>query len=136
MFVYEPHAAIIRLIFKLAISGEGKGPMGARAIAEWLNERGYSFGNKAPFNNSNVAGILGRSHYQGHYFDMTLDEDGEKASEETWVRVPCPAIVSPEDMETLAALRAVRRPTVTPPRVTNAPTLLTRVATCGLCGAA
>ncbi|WBO24578.1 recombinase family protein [Sphingomonas abietis] len=103
-------------------------------MVEWLNARGYTLASGAKFSNSNVAGILGRTHYRGHYFDMTLDEQGERAPEESWVRVDCPRIIPDETMDAVAALRATRRPTVTPPRVVNGPTLLTRVARCGLCG--
>ncbi len=66
---------------------------------------------------------------------MTRDEHGERAPEETWVRVECPRIIADEKMEAVATLRSSRRPTVTPPRVVNGPTLLTRVARCGICGA-
>lgn len=134
LFIHENDARTVRLIFNLATVGKGSGPMGARAIAEWLNERGYTLSNGHKFNNSNVAGILGRCHYRGYYFDMTRDEQGGKAPEDTWVRVECPQIIPEETMDAVAALRAVRRPTVTPPRVVNGPTLLTKVAKCGICG--
>ena len=134
LFVHEGNARTVRLMFDLATIGDGNGPMGGRAIAEWLNERGYTQANGAKFTNSNVAGILARTHYRGHYFDMTRDEHGGPAPEETWVRVECPRIIPDETMDAVAALRAVRRPTVTPPRVTNSPVLLTKVARCGICG--
>lgn len=134
LFIHENDARTVRLIFDLATVGKGSGPMGARAIAEWVNERGYTLSNGNSFSNSNVAGILGRCHYRGYYFDMTRDEHGGKAPEETWVRVECPQIIPEETMDAVAALRAVRRPTVTPPRVVNGPTLLTNVAKCGICG--
>lgn len=134
LFIHEERARIVRLMFELATLGEGNGPMGARAIAEWLNERGYTQANGNKFHNGNVSGILARCHYRGYYFDMTLDEQGEKAPEETWVRVACSQIIPEETMDAVAALRAIRRPRVTPPRITNGPTLLTRVAKCGICG--
>jgi len=134
LFVHANNAAVVRLMFKLATIGNGNGPMGSRAIAEWLNKGGYTFANGAKFNNSNVTGILGRTHYRGYYFDMTRDENGGLAPESTWVRVECPQIISEATMDAVATLRALRRPTVTPPRVTNGPTLLTKVARCGICG--
>ena len=134
LFIHEGNARTVRLIFDLATVGVGNGPMGARAIAEWLNERGYTLANGNKFNNSNVAGILGRCHYRGYYFDMTRDEQGGQAPEDQWVRVGCPQIIPEETMDAVAALRAVRRPTVTPPRTVNGPTLLTKVARCGICG--
>ncbi len=134
LFIHEDNAGTVRLMFRLATVGDGNGAMGARAIAEWLNERGYTLATGAKFNNSNVTGILGRTHYRGYYFDMTRDENGGSAPEETWIRVKCPQIIPDETMDAVASLRATRRPTVTPPRVTNGPTLLTKVARCGLCG--
>jgi site-specific DNA recombinase len=134
LFVHDDNARTVRLIFDLTTIGEGNGVMGARAIAEWLNERGYTLSNGNKFNNSNVAGILGRYHYRGYYFDMTRDEQGGQAPEDQWVRVECPQIIPGETMDAVAALRAVRRPTVTPPRTVNGPTLLTKVARCGICG--
>ncbi len=134
LFVHEDNARTVRLMFDLATIGDGNGPMGGRAIAEWLNERGYTQANGAKFTNSNVAGILARHHYRGHYFDMTRAEDGGLAPEETWVRIECPRIIADETMDAVAALRAVRRPMVTPPRVTNSTVLLTKVAKCGICG--
>ncbi len=134
LFIHEGNARTVRLIVDLATVGVGNGPMGARAIAEWLNERGYTLANGNKFNNSNVAGILGRCHYRGYYFDMTRDEQGGQAPEDQWVRVECPQIIPEETMDAVAALRAVRRPTVTPPRTVNGPTLLTKVARCGICG--
>jgi site-specific DNA recombinase len=134
LFIHEGNARVVRLMFELATVGDGKGPMGSRAIAQWLNERGYTQASGAKFTNSNVTGILARTHYRGHYFSMTRSEDGGSASEKAWVRVECPRIISDEKMNAVAALRAVRRPTVTPPRITNSPVLLTKVARCGICG--
>ncbi len=134
LFIHQDNARTVELMFTLATVGDGNGPMGARAIAEWLNERGYTLATGAKFNNSNVAGILGRTHYRGYYFDMTRDENGAPAPEDSWVRVECPRIMPDHAMDAVASLRATRRPTVTPPRVTNGPTLLTKVARCGLCG--
>ena len=134
LFIHQDNARTVELMFRLATVGDGNGAMGARAIAEWLNERGYTLATGAKFNNSNVAGILSRTHYRGYYFDMTRDENGGLAPEDTWVRVECPQIISDATMDAVASLRATRRPTVTPPRVTNGPTLLTKVARCGLCG--
>ncbi len=65
---------------------------------------------------------------------MTRDENGGLAPENTWVRVECPQIIPDATMDAVAALRALRRPRVTPPRITNGPTLLTKVARCGICG--
>ena len=134
LFIHPEHAPTVQRIFDMATIGLGNGPMGARAIAEWLNKHGYTQANGKKFHNANVSGILQRCHYRGYYYDMKLDENGETAPQDTWVRVECPQIISEETMDAVAALRAVRRPRVTPPRITNGPTLLTKVAKCGICG--
>jgi DNA invertase Pin-like site-specific DNA recombinase len=129
--INEAEAELVRCIFRLARFGEGAGPMGARAIAQWLNARGFRLrGGK--FNNSNVAGILGRTHYVGYYEDGKKTEFKEPIPEEDWIRVPCPAIISDEEFLEVAALRAKRSPKVTPPRVVNGVTMLpASIARCG-----
>lgn len=65
LFVHKDNAATVRLMFGLATVGDGNKPIGVHAMAEWLNERGYTLASGAKFGNSNVAGILGRAHYHG-----------------------------------------------------------------------
>ena len=129
--INETEAELVRCTFRLARFGEGAGPMGARNIAKWLNERGYTL-RGGRFYNSNVAGILGRTHYAGYYEDAKKNEFKEPIPEEDWVRVPCPAIVTEEDYLEVAALRAKRSPKVTAPRVVNGVTMLPgSIARCG-----
>ena len=119
LLVHEGPARTVEIMFRLATVGDGNGAMGARAIAKWLNECGYTQANGAKFNNSNVTGILGRTHYRGYYFDMTRDESGGPAPSDIWVRVECPQVMRDHIIDAVASLRATRRPAVTPPRVTN-----------------
>jgi len=135
--IVESEAAIVRLIFELASSGNGAGPMGVRAIAALLNERGDDL-RGGRFHNSNVADILARTHYVGVYLDGKRGDDGEPLPEDQWIRVPCPAIIDPDTFSAVAARRAERRPRRTPPRVVNGVTMLpARLARCGEpgCGA-
>lgn len=116
--IVEAEAEIVRQIFRLARFGKGSGPMGARAVATWLNERGYSL-RGARFNNSNTADIFSSLHYLGYYHDGKSDEYGDPFPESSWVRVPCPAIIDESEFLEVAALRALRSPKATPPRVTT-----------------
>jgi site-specific DNA recombinase len=129
--IHEAEAEVVRRIFRLARFGDGEGPMGVRAISAWMEKRGHHLrGGK--FNNSNVAGILGRTHYIGYYLDGKRNEYKEPVPEEEWITVPCPAIVSEDDFIEVAALRARRAPSVTPPRVVNGVTMLPgAVVRCG-----
>lgn len=134
----EPEeAAVVRLMYDLAINGGGTKPMGVRAIAQWLNERGYTL-RSGKFHNSNVADILARTHNMGFYLDGKTSDLGEPLPEAEWAQVPCPAIIDRDTFMAAAATRASRRPQATPPRVVNGVTMLpSRIARCGLpdCGA-
>lgn len=55
-------------MYDLSIKGCGAGPMGVRAIAQWLNERGYRL-KAGKLHNSNVADMLSRHHNTGFYMD-------------------------------------------------------------------
>src|SRR3546814_18595803 len=48
-----------------------------------------------------------------------------------WVDVACPAIITQDTFDTVQALRTIRNPQRTPPRITSGPTLLTAIARCG-----
>lgn len=130
LFLVEEEAAIVALIYDLARTGLHGTPMGTRAIAEHLNALGYRLRGR-PFYHSNVDGILTRQHYAGYYLDRTADSAGRKPSIDDSIVVPCPQIVSPDIIAEVAARRARAAPRVTPPRVTNGPTLLTGILRCG-----
>ena len=132
--IEEDEAAVVRLMYDLSINGCGDGPMGVRAVAQWLNERGYRL-KQGKFHNSNVAQILARTHNAGFYLNGKTSDLGEPLPEAEWVQVTCPAIVSIDTFMTAAATRASRRPRATPPRVVNGFTMLpSRIARCGESG--
>ncbi len=130
LFLVDEEAAIVALIYDLARTGLHGTPMGTRAIAEHLNALGYRLRGR-PFYHSNVDGILTRQHYAGYYLDRTADSAGRKPSIDESIVVPCPQIVSPDVIAEVAARRAKAAPRVTPPRITNGPTLLTGLLRCG-----
>ncbi len=130
LFLVDEEAAIVALIYDLARTGLHGTPMGTRAIAEHLNALGYRLRGR-PFYHSSVDGILTRQHYAGYYLDRTADSAGRRPSIEESIVVPCPQILSPDIIAEVAARRAKAAPRVTPPRVTNGPTLLTGILRCG-----
>lgn len=111
----------------------GREPPSTHTHAHTQARSAYSLRGRR-FNNGNVAGILGREHYTGRYFQKTLDEDGKAGPESDWVAIECPAIIDQIAFEATAALRATRAPRVTAPRIVSGPTLLASVARCGMCG--
>ncbi len=136
LFINEEEALIVRKIFDLARLGIDGTPMGGRAIAEYLNQHGYTRrGGK--FHNSNIAGILSRPHYLGEFPGNKFDERGNLLPEAEWTMVKCPQLISKENFDHVAALRATRAPRTTAPRIVNGPTLLIGLTHCGMpnCGA-
>ena len=104
--------------------------MGAR----WLNSRGFTL-RGARFNNSNLAAMLSLTNYIGYYFDAKQNEFKEPLPEDHWIKVACPALVSEEEYLAVAALRAMRSPKKTPPRVITGVTMLpASIARCGHAG--
>lgn len=76
----EDEAAVVRLMYDLSINGCANGPMGVRAIAQWLNKRGYRL-KEGLLHNSNVANILSRSHNIGFYMDGKISDLGDPLPE-------------------------------------------------------
>ena len=129
--IVPAEADIVQQIFDWADQGRG-----GRWICKTLNERSSTL-RGARFTNGNLAGILGREHYTGRYFDRTADDDGNVPEREDWIEVPCPQIVSREQFERVAALRASRAPSQMAPHEAAGTTLLTGIAKCAIpgCGA-
>lgn len=113
LFENEAESEVVRLIFDLAERGFDGSPMGARAIAEHLNANGYTLRGRK-FHNSNVADLLQRPHYLGRFPGSKVDELGNLLPEDEWIWVDCPRLISQEQFDRVAALRASRAPRVVP----------------------
>jgi DNA invertase Pin-like site-specific DNA recombinase len=133
LFVNEPEAEVVRLIFDIAERGFDGSPLGGRAIAEYLNSNGYTL-RGARFHNSNVADLMQRPHYLGRFPGSKVDEFGKLLPEDEWIWVECPQIISQKQFDRVAALRASRAPRVTAPHIVAGTTLLVGVAKCGMPG--
>ncbi|EKE72422.1 resolvase domain-containing protein [Oceanibaculum indicum P24] len=134
--VAPDEAQLVKLIYRLYLEGDGpSGPMGVKAIACYLNERGYRQRGGGKFTTKTTHEILTRPAYKGeHVFNMRSAKTGEIKPESEHIRLPVPAII---DEATFAAVQdrlRANNPKVTPPRVVNGPSLLTGLATCSNCG--
>ncbi len=131
-----PHEAeIVKMIFRHYVTGDGKsGPMGLRAIAYDLNERGETTRNGGKFLQQFIQRLLINEIYVGRYHFNKKDKNGISKPEDEWVFLKTPRIVGDEIFH--AANERLRRNTAfsTPPRVINGPTLLTGIAHCKSCG--
>ena len=130
-------AEIVRQVFTLCREGDGRsGPMGIKDIASWLNTRGFKNANGNPFYTSEVHKILTREDYIGtHHYNRQDSRTRKERPREEWVAVPVPAIISAVEFQQVQKLLYHRRPSVTAPRITNSPVLLTGLVRCKCCGA-
>lgn len=105
--VHEDHAAIVRMMYALALN-EG---LGAQAVALRMNAAGLKRDGKAWGKNS-VAMILKNPSYMGErLFNQTNKRTQERKSADEVVRVAShPEIVSKEDFEKVQAMMKDRTP--------------------------
>jgi site-specific DNA recombinase len=135
----EPNAIeaeAVRTIFKLAIAGDGGEPWGIKRIAAELNRRGETFRGKE-WTRQMVWNIVSSTTYYGeHIFNRRDSRSGELRKDGEWVVTKVPPIVTKEDWDKAAALRAERAPGgSTEHRAAASPTLLAGLAKCAHCGA-
>ncbi|ABQ69730.1 Resolvase, N-terminal domain [Rhizorhabdus wittichii RW1] len=131
------HADTIRLIFRLALEGDGStGPMGVKAIVTHLNARRIFTRDGGRWGIGQLHRILTRRTYIGeHEFNKRTKAKELKPQSEVVV-VPVPPLIDRETFDTVQARLKARNPKVTPARVVSGPTLLTGICYCARCGGA
>ena len=135
LVIDEAEARVVRMIFDMASGTEGR-PMGVKAIATWLNERGILRRGRR-FTTGGIHDILTSTTYHGlHHFNRTDSRNGRPRPPSEWVPFVVPAIIDEKTFNAVQALLQSRAPKRVAPRIVNSPTLLAGVARCGHCGAA
>ena len=132
------HADTIRLIYRLALEGDGdSGQMGVKAIVKHLNGKGIFTRDGGRWGVGQVHRILTRRTYMGeHQWGKNRKNKTDKDADEI-VIVPVPPIIERETFEAVQKLLQARNPkTELPARVVIGPTLLTGICYCGNCGGA
>jgi DNA invertase Pin-like site-specific DNA recombinase len=126
----------VRLIFKLFLEGQqGSGPMGIKAIATWLNERGYTTRIGGRWGTSRVHSLLSNPVYAGRQrFNIKDPRTCRLKGASEHIYCDALAIVGSETFDRVQALLKSRNPRVSPPRVVTSPILLTGLAVCASCG--
>ena len=131
------HADTIRLIYRLALEGDGtRGAMGVKAIATHLNGRGIFTRDGGRWGIGQVHRILTRRTYIGEHQWGKHRKNKEPTKPEDLVTVPVPPIIDRKTFDAVQKLMQARNPKVAPPRVVTGPTLLTGICFCGKCGGA
>lgn len=129
-------AETVRLIFKLIKEGDGEsGPMGVKAAACWLNERGYRTRRGARWGIGPLHNLITNSTYKGeHRFNRRSAKSKTDNPESEQIIIPVEAIIDPKLFDAVQAQLKSRNRKVTPPRTVTGPILLTGLATCATCG--
>lgn len=119
----------------MATGANGR-PLGVKAIASHLNERGI-FRRGRRFTTGGVHDLLTSTTYFGrHYFNRTDSRNGTSRPPSQWIELSVPAIIDEATFNAAQGLLKSRNPKRLPPRVANGPTFLAGLARCGHCGAA
>jgi len=131
------HAETVRLIYRLALHGDGaKGQMGVKNIVSHLNRNRIFTRDGGRWGIGQVHRILTRRTYMGeHEFNKRAKSKELKPVSEIVV-VPVPPIIERETFDAVQALLKARHPTVTPSAVISGPTMLTGLIHCAKCGGA
>ena len=131
------HAETVRLIYRLALHGDGaKGQMGVKNIVSHLNRNRIFTRDGGRWGIGQVHRILTRRTYMGeHEFNKRSKSKALKPVSEIVV-VPVPPIIDRETFDAVQALLKARHPSVTPSAVISGPTLLTGLIHCAKCGGA
>ena len=132
------HADTIRLIYRLALEGEGSsGQMGVKAIVKHLNGRGIFTRDGGRWGIGQVHRVLTRRTYIGEHQFNKRSKTKELKPEEEVITVQVPPLVERETFDAVQKLLQARNPkTELPARVVIGPTLLTGICYCGNCGGA
>jgi site-specific DNA recombinase len=131
------HAVTVRLIYRLALHGDGaKGQMGVKNIVSYLNRNRIFTRDGGRWGIGQVHRILTRRTYMGEHEFNKRSKSKELKPVSEIVVVPVPPIIDRETFDAVQTLLKARHPTVTPSAVINGPTLLTGLIHCAKCGGA
>jgi DNA invertase Pin-like site-specific DNA recombinase len=131
------HADTVRLIYRLALEGDGtSGPMGVKYITGHLNRQQIFTRDGGRWGIGQVHRILTRTTYIGrHEFNKRSKAKELKPASEI-VTVEVPPLIDQATFDAVQAHLRARNPKVTPARVVSGPTLLTGICFCAECGGA
>ncbi|MBN9566490.1 MAG: recombinase family protein [Alphaproteobacteria bacterium] len=132
------HAETVRLIYKLALVGDGKSsPMGVKSIATWLNAHNIRTRDGGRWGLAAVHLVLTRETYIGrHHFNTRDHKTREAKPESEHAIMDVPPIVTETEFKMVRENLKARSPQWMAPRAVGGPTLLTGICFCAACGGA
>ena len=131
----EDERPLARRIWEMALYGQDDGrPMGVKAIVKWLNSHGYRTRAGSPFSSNSIHIMLTNPMYMGMKLYNLNAHKRRWGTTPPLIRIPVPAIVSPEEFEEVQRLLASKDPLKGVAKIFSSPMLLAGIAQCE-CGA-
>ena len=134
--INHTEAEVVRNIFGHYLNGHSGKEMGAKEIAQYLNNQGISL-RGTQWNKSRVHEVLANRAYVGeYYFNKRENKSNCLKPESEWILLNVEPIIDSVMFDTVRARRESRTPAKIAPRVLNSPNLLTGIIKCDICNAA
>jgi len=131
------HADTVRLIYRLALSGDGTtGPMGVKAIAEYFNDRRIFTRDGGRWGIGQFHQILTRTTYVGRHRFNKYGKSKTRKSDDEVITVAVPPLIDQATFDAVQAHLRARNPKTLAPRLVNSPNMLTGLLHCAQCGGA
>ena len=132
--INEAEADVVRLTYRLYLSGLNGRTLGVKEIAKHLYEQGHLMRCK-PWTTHKVHTLLSNTLYMGEYYFNKRDSKANKQRPPAeWVKSDIPAIIDAAAFEQVRVIREARAPGKGIPKAISSPVLLAGIIKCGVCG--
>ena len=129
------HADTVRLIYRLALSGDGTtGPMGIKSIVRYLNGQRIFTRDGGRWGIGQIHAILTRTTYVGQHRFNTRGKDKARKADDEIITVAVPPLVDQATFDAVQALLRDRNPKTLVPHLISSPNMLTGLLHCAQCG--
>ena len=134
--INEAEAGIVRMAYDLYLHGHEGRSMGIKEVAKHLTATGLLMRGK-PWGIQKVHKVLSDPLYRGEYhFNVIDSRQRKKRAPAEWVITRIPPIINAATFEAVRQRREAHAPNKPLSRIVAAPTLLTGILKCGICGGA
>lgn len=128
------HADTVRLIYRLALSGDGTtGPMGIKLIVRYLNDRRIFTRDGGRWGIGQIHAILTRTTYVGQHRFNKRGKDNARKEDDEIITVAVPPLIDHATFDAVQALLRDRNPKTLVPHLISSPNMLTGLLHCAQC---
>ena len=129
------HADTVRLIYRLALSGDGTtGPMGIKSIVRYLNDQRIFTRDGGRWGIGQIHAILTRTTYVGQHRFNKRGKDNARKEDDEIITVAVLPLIDHATFDGVQALLRDRNPKTLAPHLISSPNMLTGLLHCAQCG--